>query len=124
MKHGIDCQKEPHGSQGGYQHAKDDDTPYDIDGVTYCGRCHYWLGPIEQVDAPRPYRCGHPACLTRGCDEACNAALSPEAADAIDALDARRYRVLRANDPRFGMPVEWLKFETLDEAMDYELAKL
>lgn len=25
----------------GYQHSGDDDSPYDIDGILYCGRCHH-----------------------------------------------------------------------------------
>jgi hypothetical protein len=41
--HGRDCPKVPHLSEG-YLHAADDDTPYDVDGVVYCGRCHCWLG--------------------------------------------------------------------------------
>lgn len=37
-KHGVDCPKKPH--TGGELHGEDDDTPYDVDGCTYCGRCH------------------------------------------------------------------------------------
>ncbi|MES2958486.1 MAG: hypothetical protein V4792_09870 [Pseudomonadota bacterium] len=29
------------------------------------------------------YLCDHPVCLTRGCDKACNAALSPEQVGAL-----------------------------------------
>jgi len=42
-KHGIDCPKVPHFGEG-YLHAKDDDSPYSVDGVIYCGRCHGWMG--------------------------------------------------------------------------------
>ena len=40
--HGKTCVKVDHYSQG-YLHDEDDDGPYDVDGVTYCGRCHRWL---------------------------------------------------------------------------------
>jgi len=41
--HGRDCPKAAHLGEG-YLHAADDDGPYDVDGVAYCGRCHGWLG--------------------------------------------------------------------------------
>lgn len=45
MKHGIDCQKASHDpNKRGYEHAADYDGVYDVDGVPYCGRCHYWMG--------------------------------------------------------------------------------
>lgn len=28
----------------GYLHSAVDDRPYDVDGLTYCGRCHGFLG--------------------------------------------------------------------------------
>ena len=37
--HGRTCEKVPH-ARDGYLHSEDDDTPYDVDGVRYCGRCH------------------------------------------------------------------------------------
>ena len=40
--HGVDCVKVTH-SGGGYLHDADDDSPYDVDGVSYCGRCHHGL---------------------------------------------------------------------------------
>lgn len=44
MIHGRTCEKKPHDNpQGGYLHAEDDDTPYDVDGWKYCGRCHQVL---------------------------------------------------------------------------------
>ncbi len=43
LQHGRDCPKAPHYG-GGYLHAGDDDKPYDVDGIAYCGRCHCWLG--------------------------------------------------------------------------------
>lgn len=39
FKHGTTCEKRPHTGTG-YLHAEDEDTPYDVDGVAYCGRCH------------------------------------------------------------------------------------
>ena len=39
MQHGKDCEKVPHTGDG-YLHAEDDDTPYGVDSVMYCGRCH------------------------------------------------------------------------------------
>lgn len=40
-QHGLTCVKVPHDKRsGGYMHASDDDGLYDVDGVTYCGRCH------------------------------------------------------------------------------------
>jgi hypothetical protein len=42
--HGETCVKAPHvNSLGGYLHAADDDRPYDVDGVRYCGRCQWAL---------------------------------------------------------------------------------
>ena len=41
--HGRDCPKVPH-SGDGYLHAKEDDRPYEVDGIVYCGRCHAWMG--------------------------------------------------------------------------------
>jgi len=40
--HGTNCQKKPH-TRDGYLHGEDDDTPYNVDGVKYCGRCHVAL---------------------------------------------------------------------------------
>jgi hypothetical protein len=46
--HGINCEKKPHfSSRGGYLHSEDDDTPYFVDGVRYCGRCHEALPATE-----------------------------------------------------------------------------
>ena len=39
IRHGINCSKVPHESEG-YLHAERDDAPYDVDGMMYCGRCH------------------------------------------------------------------------------------
>lgn len=44
ITHGVNCPKYAHSNVGGYLHADDDDTPYSVDGVMYCGRCHHWLG--------------------------------------------------------------------------------
>ena len=45
--HGRTCEKVPH-ARDGYLHSEDDDTPYDVDGVRYCGRCHMALGQREE----------------------------------------------------------------------------
>ena len=37
--HGFTCEKAEHVGSG-YLHGEDDDSIYDVDGVTYCGRCH------------------------------------------------------------------------------------
>jgi hypothetical protein len=76
------CVKVPHAGTG-YLHAEDDDGPYDVDGVLYCGRCHSWFvngectaarnldQPYQAKPAPPPQyaepdgaetvlcRCGH-----------------------------------------------------------------
>lgn len=45
------CRKVTHNArQGGYLHAADDDGPYDVDGVAYCGRCH-GLHPLPRGPA-------------------------------------------------------------------------
>lgn len=49
MQHGVDCKKEPHWRTG-YLHGEEDDSPYDVDGCLYCGRCHYAL-PSRRSDA-------------------------------------------------------------------------
>lgn len=41
--HGKDCPKVQH-IGAGYLHEHDDDTPYEVDGLWYCGRCHGWMG--------------------------------------------------------------------------------
>ncbi len=38
-EHGKTCPKIPHVGEG-YLHGEDDDTPYSVDGLEYCGRCH------------------------------------------------------------------------------------
>lgn len=40
IQHGVNCPKVEHDRRGGYLHSDDDDRPYDVDGVSYCGRCH------------------------------------------------------------------------------------
>lgn len=38
--HGVNCMKVPHVlKEHGYLHDENDDSPYDVDGVEYCGRC-------------------------------------------------------------------------------------
>ncbi len=50
VEHGRNCQKMTHLGNG-YLHDADDDRPYDVDGVTYCGRCHRALG--RDTETPR-----------------------------------------------------------------------
>lgn len=38
--HGVTCRKQEHYMVGGYLHGEDDDSPYLVDGMRYCGRCH------------------------------------------------------------------------------------
>lgn len=47
VHHGIDCKKVKHIGDG-YLHLSDDDGPYDVDGMVYCGRCHECLGTISR----------------------------------------------------------------------------
>ena len=42
IQHGTECKKVEHVG-GGYLHDSEDDTPYLVDGVKYCGRCHRGL---------------------------------------------------------------------------------
>ena len=42
-RHGTSCPKVVHKSNG-CLHAADDDGPYEVDGLMYCGRCHFWMG--------------------------------------------------------------------------------
>lgn len=42
IKHGKTCNKKPH-TLTGYLHDAEDDSPYYVDGVSYCGRCHQYL---------------------------------------------------------------------------------
>jgi hypothetical protein len=45
IKHGIECKKVAHIGSG-YLHQSYDDSPYDVDGMYYCGRCHTALGKV------------------------------------------------------------------------------
>lgn len=42
VRHGLTCEKAPHVGDG-HLHAEEDDSQYDVDGQTYCGRCHICL---------------------------------------------------------------------------------
>lgn len=44
------CDKVIHNG-GGYLHDAEDDGPYDVDGVTYCGRCHHVCGANGRCEA-------------------------------------------------------------------------
>jgi hypothetical protein len=41
--HGVSCIKVSHEGGEGFLHGDDDDRPYEIDGCSYCGRCHHAL---------------------------------------------------------------------------------
>lgn len=49
--HGKDCPKAPHESPG-MLHSIDDDSPYTVDGVTYCGRCHEYIPSNDKPKHP------------------------------------------------------------------------
>ncbi len=55
MIHGFDCKKVWH-TGNGHLHREDDDSPYDVDGVLYCGRCHHFLPASERYMNRRPKR--------------------------------------------------------------------
>lgn len=38
--HGVNCNKAPH-THSAYMHDEADDSLYLVDGIGYCGRCHY-----------------------------------------------------------------------------------
>jgi hypothetical protein len=48
IKHGIECKKVKHLGEG-YLHKASDDSPYDVDGIMYCGRCHSVLGATVNI---------------------------------------------------------------------------
>ena len=39
----MTCQKVRHNEHSAYMHPPDDDGPYSVDGVKYCGRCHTYM---------------------------------------------------------------------------------
>lgn len=55
ITHGVDCRKVTHlGTGAGYVHGANDDAPYNVDAVWYCGRCHAWLGDEPEATPTRP----------------------------------------------------------------------
>lgn len=75
-RHGIDCEKAEH-SREGYLHAEDDDTPYLVDGASYCGRCHKALYAALPASPPvgepvgkraEPVKCRHKGKINSGYD--------------------------------------------------------
>jgi hypothetical protein len=47
-QHGVTCRKVEHPPDAdGFLHAADDDGWYDVDGLTYCGRCHEYLPRVQ-----------------------------------------------------------------------------
>jgi hypothetical protein len=64
--HGESCEKAPHENrEGGYLHGPEDDSPFDVDGVMYCGRCHQYLPPDPTPREPRDCKHGN---LARSCE--------------------------------------------------------
>lgn len=47
VRHGIDCRKVPHVREG-MLHGPDDDGPFDVDGLVYCGRCHMAIDVVSR----------------------------------------------------------------------------
>ena len=43
VTHPTTCVKQQHALGGAYLHSAVDDSPYDVDGCRYCGRCHQAL---------------------------------------------------------------------------------
>lgn len=68
--------------------------------------------------ASGPYLCIAPACGDE-CGQ-CTYAISPQEV----RTNAIRYELLQRMDPRFGMPVEWLRAKSLNEAVDGELERI
>jgi len=56
--HGVDCEKVPHAGDG-YLHSASDDSPYEDDGVLYCGRCHRWIGSQVAPAPAQPRKTNH-----------------------------------------------------------------
>jgi len=44
ITHGVDCEKKLHDIGDGFLHAENQDEPFDDEGLSYCGRCHTFLG--------------------------------------------------------------------------------
>jgi len=45
LVHGVSCNKAHHRGELEYNHGRDDNQPFEVAGVTYCGRCHAHLPP-------------------------------------------------------------------------------
>lgn len=44
VQHGVDCAEAHHEpNTSGYLHQSGDNSPYYVDGVRYCGRCHEYF---------------------------------------------------------------------------------
>jgi hypothetical protein len=57
VRHGVGyCEKVNHLNLPGYLHGEKDNTPYNVDGVFYCGRCHEYIAARLAERAPR---CGY-----------------------------------------------------------------
>ncbi len=78
----LTCPKRPHDNPlGGYLHAADDDSPYDVDGTSYCGRCHYLCDASGQ--------CGRPIPSSTPASEGTPCATPEDREEATLALEAR-----------------------------------
>lgn len=52
VQHGVSCDKKPH-DRPGQLHGADDDSAFDVDGVSYCGRCHTVLDIKAEQPVPK-----------------------------------------------------------------------
>jgi hypothetical protein len=53
--HGVGrCQKVEHDGRTGHLHDSEDDSPYVVDSLRYCGRCHWFLGAEKAMTADNP----------------------------------------------------------------------
>jgi len=49
VTHGINCKRAEHvKANGGYMHDEYDESPYIVDGLAYCGRCHHYIGRVAE----------------------------------------------------------------------------
>lgn len=53
VRHGVNCKKAIHYGEG-YLHGEGDDSPYLVDGIRHCGRCHAYLEVREMMPLPEP----------------------------------------------------------------------
>lgn len=108
----LTCDKAPHDDRmGGYLHDENDDSPYDVDGVAYCGRCHVAIASHAASSAtPTP----GPTHNTLMEEIAATASASYWAARlASSHQEVERLKaVIERDRTRFGIWIERLRAET------------